>query len=147
MRTGFFLNVVVSHGSSCWKTRLIILCIQETGFRLVKGSLDQGSATCFALRSGPQQNNECLAHANLLQLVTHHDTDAVRDMGLLCCNNVLRPVGIMSFSPSQWHPQRVPYVSRSSHFWTNLALVPHGPVTISSRTGTGPRTGVYRRLA
>jgi len=25
-------------------------------------------------------------------------------------------------------------VSRSSHFWTNLALVPHGPVTISSRT-------------
>ena len=39
--------------------------------------LIQGSATYFALRfqpgftlrTGPQQNNECLAHANLLQLV------------------------------------------------------------------------------
>jgi len=27
------------------------------------------------------------------------------------------------------------YGSRSSHFWADLALVPHGPVTISSRTG------------
>jgi len=39
-----------------------------------------------------------------------------------------------------------PYVDRSSHFWTKLALVPHGPVTISSLTGTGPRIGVCRPL-
>jgi len=38
---------------------------------------------------------------------------------------------------NQWHPQCVPYVSSSGHFWTNLALVPHGPATNSSRTGTG----------
>jgi len=36
-----------------------------------------------------------LAHANLVQLVTHHATDSVRDLGLLCRNKMLRPVGIM----------------------------------------------------
>jgi len=25
-----------------------------------------------------------LAHANLLQLINHHGTDSVRDLGLLC---------------------------------------------------------------
>jgi len=47
---------------------------------------------------------------------------------------------------SQWHPQCVPYVSRSSHFWTNLVLAPHGPVKFSSRTDTGPPPGVCRPL-
>jgi len=37
-----------------------------------------------------------MAHSNLLQLVSHHGTDSVRDLGLLCHNNMLRPVGIMA---------------------------------------------------
>jgi len=36
-----------------------------------------------------------LANANLLQLVNHHGTDSVTDIGLLCRNKILRPVGIM----------------------------------------------------
>jgi len=36
-----------------------------------------------------------LAHPNLLQLVSHHGTDSVRDLGLLCRNKMHRPVGIM----------------------------------------------------
>jgi len=45
-------------------------------------------------RNGPQ-NNECLPHANLLQLVSHHGTDLVRDLCLLCRNKMLRRTGIM----------------------------------------------------
>jgi len=30
-----------------------------------------------------------------LQLVSHHGTNSVRDLGLLCRNKMLRPVGIM----------------------------------------------------
>jgi len=37
-----------------------------------------------------------LAHANLLQLVSHHGTDSGRDLGLLCSTKMLRPVGIMN---------------------------------------------------
>jgi len=44
-------------------------------------------------------------------------------------------------------PAVCPYVSLSNHFWTNLALVLHGPVKNSSRTGTGPRTDVCQALA
>jgi len=36
-----------------------------------------------------------LAHANLLQLVRHHGTDSVRDLGLLCRSKMLRPAEIM----------------------------------------------------
>ena len=45
---------------------------------------------------------------------------------------------------SQWHPQAemCSSFSRSSHFCTNLVLDSQGPVTISSRTDTGPRLGV-----
>ena len=47
-------------------------------------TLDQGSETFFAdrfqpgniLRAGAQDNNECLAHANSLQLVSPHCTDS-----------------------------------------------------------------------
>ena len=46
----------------------------------------------------------------------------------------------------RWCPQGVPYVSRSSLFWTNLSVVPHGLATISSQTGTGPQPGVCRPL-
>jgi len=42
--------------------------------------------------------------------------------------------------------QCIPYVSGFSHLMTNSALVPHDAVTISSRTGTGPRLGVCRSL-
>jgi len=45
------------------------------------------------LRTGPQQHNECLAHIS--QLVSHHGTDSVRDLSLLCRNKMLRPVWIM----------------------------------------------------
>ena len=34
-------------------------------------------------------------HANLLQLESHHGTDPVRDLGLLCRIKMLRPVEIM----------------------------------------------------
>ena len=50
------------------------------------------------LQTGPKWNDERLAHANLLQLVSHRDTDSVRDMGLLCCNKMLRPLRIMVFN-------------------------------------------------
>jgi len=47
------------------------------------------------LQTGPRENNECLAHANLLQLVSHRGTDSVRDLGLLCRNKMPGSVGIM----------------------------------------------------
>jgi len=34
------------------------------------------------LRTVTQHNNECLPHAILLQLVSRHGTDSVRDLGL-----------------------------------------------------------------
>jgi len=36
-----------------------------------------------------------LAHANLLQLVSYHVNDSVRDLGLLYCSKILRPVVII----------------------------------------------------
>jgi len=45
------------------------------------------------LRSGPHEN-ECLAHADVLQSLRHHGTDSVRDLRLLCRNKMLRSVGI-----------------------------------------------------
>jgi len=39
-----------------------------------------------------------LAHASLLQLVSHRGTDSVRDVGLLCRNKMPRPAGIMVFN-------------------------------------------------
>ena len=62
---------------------------------------------------------------------------------LLCRNKMTstcRDYGV------QWHPQCIPYVSRSRHFRINLALVLQGPITNSSRTGTGPRTGDWPSL-
>jgi len=35
-----------------------------------------------------------LPHANLLQLVGHHGTESVRDLGLLCRNKMLRLMGL-----------------------------------------------------
>jgi len=70
-------------------------------------------------------------------LLTHRGTDSVRDLGLFCHNTMLRSVGVMAC---------VSCVNRSRNFWTNLALVPHGPVTISSRTAIGTRPGVCRSL-
>ena len=43
----------------------------------------------YIFQTGPQQSN---AHAHLLQLVSHHDTDSVRGLGL---HKMLRPAGIM----------------------------------------------------
>jgi len=62
-----------------------------------------GLATFFALRTGFSQNyfadrlsiKESLTHANLLQLASHHDTDSVSDLELLCRSKTLRPIGIM----------------------------------------------------
>ena len=51
---------------------------------------------------------QCLAHASLFQLVSHHGTDSVRDLGLLCRNKMLRPVWDCG---GQWHQQCVPYAS------------------------------------
>ena len=60
--------------------------------------------TFFARRTGFSLTLFCgpalkilnaLAHANLLQLVSHRGTDSVRDLGLPCRNKMLRPVGIM----------------------------------------------------
>jgi len=93
-------------------------------------------------RTSPQLHNEHLANVNLLQLVTHHGTDSLRDLGLLCHNKMLRPVGITVVNGTR----SVPYVIRSSHFWINLALVPHGPATVSSWSGTGLRPGVCQPL-
>ena len=72
-------------------------------------------------------------YANLCQLVSHHDTDSVRDLGLLCRNKMSDLKGLWwSMAPTV-----CTYISRSSHFRTNLALVPRGPATNSSRTATG----------
>jgi len=81
--------------------------------------------------------------SNLLQLVSHHGTDSVRDLGLLCRNKMVRPVRIMVVSGtcSVFLMSVV-----SSHLLTNLALISHGPVTISSRTGTGPWPDICRPL-
>jgi len=49
----------------------------------------------ISLRTGPQLNSWCLAHVNLLQLVNHHGTDSLRDLGLLYSNKKLWSVGIM----------------------------------------------------
>jgi len=72
-----------------------------------------------------------LAHKNLLQLVSHHGTESVGDVGLLFRNKILRRVGIIVVNGTR--SVFLSYVRRSSHFWTNLALVSHSPVTISSR--------------
>jgi len=53
---------------------------------------------CLILRTGPQGHNECWPHANLLQLVSHHGTDSVRDLGLLCRNKMLQPRHGINFS-------------------------------------------------
>jgi len=66
------------------------------------------------------------------------------ELGLLCRNKMLRPAGIIVFSGTS--NVFLMSTSRSSHFWTNLALVPHGPVTISLRTGTGTQPSVCRPL-
>jgi len=39
-----------------------------------------------------------MAHANLLQLVCHHGTDSVRDLGFLCRNKMLQPLRFMVVS-------------------------------------------------
>jgi len=46
-----------------------------------------------------------LKHVNLLQLVSHHDTDSVRELGLLCCNKMLQSVRIMinNDTPNVFH--------------------------------------------
>jgi len=82
-----------------------------------------------------------LARSNLLKLVCHHGTDSVRNLGLLCNNKMLRPVRIMVVNGT-----RSVFIMSvvSSHLLTTLALIPHGPVTIYSRTGTGPRPGICR---
>jgi len=42
------------------------------------------------------KNNECLVRTQIYyNSLRHHGTDSVRDLGLLCCSNMLRPVGIM----------------------------------------------------
>ena len=46
------------------------------------------------LRTGPPYNIECSLHANLLQLISHHGTDSVRDLGLFHRKKIPRPVGI-----------------------------------------------------
>jgi len=71
----------------------------------------QGSTIFFAPRTGfsltlfcgPALNkiiDECLEHANLLELISYHGADSVRDLGLLCRSKMLRPVGIMVVSGS-----------------------------------------------
>jgi len=68
---------------------------------------------CLILRTGPQGHNECWPHANLLQLVSHHGTDSVRDLGLLCRNKMLQPRHGINFSkgrrpgvlPGMWRNQ------------------------------------------
>jgi len=59
---------------------------------------------------------ECLAYANLLQVVTHHGTDLVKDLGLLCRNKILRPVGIMVASGTR------------SVFFISVLPVTFGPI-------------------
>jgi len=84
-----------------------------------------------------------LAHANLLQLVSIHGTDSVKDLGLLGHNKMLRTVGVIVVNGTRSVSLDV---SRFSHFWLNLNWSEHSPVTISSRTGTVPRPGVCRPL-
>jgi len=67
-------------------------------------------------------------NANLVQFISHHGTDSVRVLGLLCRTKMLRAAGMMVVIGTR---NLFLNVSRSSHFWTNLALVPHGRVKIS----------------
>ena len=95
-----------------------------------------------AKRTASFEYNECLANTNLLQLASHHGTDSVKDLGLLFRNKMLRPVDIMVVSDT-----RSVFLMSCQSFQSFLdqfgLLVPHQPVTISSRTNTGPRPSVY----
>jgi len=47
------------------------------------------------------KNDDCLAHADLLQLAWHHGYDSMRGLGLLCRNKVLRPAGIVTVNDTR----------------------------------------------
>jgi len=95
------------------------------------------------LRTGPQQNNECFAHANFLQLVC---IMALIQWEIWACFAAVRCSDLQGLR--WWMAPAVCSLCQSfySHFWTNLALVLHARVTISSRTGIGPRPSVCRHL-
>jgi len=82
-----------------------------------------------------------MAHANLLQVVSHHGTDLAIDLDLLCCCKMLRPIRIIIWSMA--HAMRSLCKSFQS-LLEQLALVPQGLATISSRTGAGTLSGVCR---
>jgi len=113
------------------------------------GVLDHGTETFFALRTGFSLALFCGTALNKIVNVWHiwiHYNSYCKSprhwfSEIWVCFAAIRCSDLKEFG-SQWHPQCVPYASRSSHFWTNLAFVPH-----SFTTGTGPRPGVCLPLS
>ena len=96
---------------------IYIYTIQQGSAKLFRTA--QGLQPGIILRTGPHEN-ECLARANLLRLVSHHGIVSVRDLGLVCSNEMLRPAGIMVVNGTR------------SVFLMSVLPVQHVSATISS---------------
>jgi len=80
-----------------------------------------------------------LTHVNILQLVSHHGTDSVRDLGLLCRSKMIRPVGIMVANGN--HSVFLTSVIQSHLDQFDLGSARFGKISL--RTDTGQRPGVW----